>query len=86
MFNQNSKKPIRTKLTITSHIVETLNVLKPADRLLAIDLLFNHFFYGEDLFAKECPDAVSIFLSICAPEIRMLDTKYNNPKGKKRSS
>lgn len=80
------RKPIRTKLTITANMVKSLNVLKPDDKVIAIDALFNHFFFGEDLFAKDYPDAVNMFLSCCTPEIRLMDSKFNNRKGKKNSS
>mgnify|MGYP003417145425 CR=1 FL=1 len=80
------RKPIRKTLTISADMVQSLNLLKPEDKVIAIDALFNHFFFGEELFSKDYPDAVTMFLSCSAPQIRLMDSKFNNPMSKKRNS
>ena len=80
------RKPIRKKLTITSNIVKALNVLKPNDKLIAIDALLNHFFFGDNLFSEEYSDAVVMFLACSAPEIRSIESKYENGKQPKNKN
>lgn len=77
----------RNQVTYSRRILDPIRRLNDTDRLILYDALNDHFFDGKPFAYDNYSYTVQTLLAAIAPEMRLLETKYNNAKNaKKRDS
>lgn len=73
----------RQTVTVNRRFLEILKMLKPDDRLIAYDTIFNSLFDGE-LIQIKGSDSLEMALACLGPELRRLQTYFDNGKVAKK--